>query len=72
MSHLRNVLNLTFPSSTTNFSQSSRAHFEAYARTEFAKNKGLSKKDFAAVEFLLRKGRRQLDIMSSPGITDVR
>ncbi|KJR83727.1 uncharacterized protein SPSK_00189 [Sporothrix schenckii 1099-18] len=52
--------------------QASRAHFEAYARSEFAKNKGLGKKDFAAIEFLLRKGRRQLDVMSSPGITDVR
>ncbi|KIH90912.1 complex 1 protein (LYR family) protein [Sporothrix brasiliensis 5110] len=52
--------------------EASRAHFEAYARSEFAKNKGLGKKDFAAIEFLLRKGRRQLDAMSSPGITDVR
>ncbi|KAL1895861.1 hypothetical protein Sste5346_004958 [Sporothrix stenoceras] len=52
--------------------EASRPHFEAYARTEFAKNKGLNKKDFGAIEFLLRKGKRQLDVMSEPGIKDVR
>ena len=49
-----------------------RKHFEEYTRVEFERNKGLEKKDFSAIEYLLRKGRRQLDTMSSPGIKDVR
>lgn len=40
-------------------------------RTEFERNIGLDKKDFAAVEYLLRKGQRQLEIYSSPGITNI-
>jgi succinate dehydrogenase assembly factor 1 len=41
-------------------------------RTEFEKGIGLDKKDFAAIEYLLRKGQRQLDMYSSPGIRDIR
>ena len=33
---------------------------------------GLDKRDFAAIEFLLRKGRRQLEIYASPGVKDVK
>lgn len=40
-------------------------------RTEFEKNIGLDKKDFAAIEYLLRKGQRQLEIYSSPGIRNI-
>ena len=40
-------------------------------RTEFERNTGLDKKDFAAIEYLLRKGQRQLDIYSSPGIRNI-
>ncbi|KAH8760807.1 hypothetical protein BGZ57DRAFT_586279 [Hyaloscypha finlandica] len=49
-----------------------RPHFESFARTEFEKGIGLDKKDFAAIEFLLRKGQRQLEMYSSPGIKDIR
>jgi succinate dehydrogenase assembly factor 1 len=49
-----------------------RPHFENFARTEFARNSKIDKRDFAAIEFLLRKGRRQLDVYSNPGIKDVR
>lgn len=41
-------------------------------RTEFHRNLSIDKRDFAAIEFLLRKGRRQLDVYSSPGIKDVK
>jgi succinate dehydrogenase assembly factor 1 len=41
-------------------------------RNEFRKSLSVDKKDFAAIEFLLRKGRRQLEVYSSPGIRDVR
>ncbi|PMD19789.1 hypothetical protein NA56DRAFT_574994 [Hyaloscypha hepaticicola] len=49
-----------------------RPHFESFTRTEFEKGIGLDKKDFAAIEYLLRKGQRQLDMYSSPGIRDIR
>jgi succinate dehydrogenase assembly factor 1 len=32
----------------------------------------LDKRDFAAIEFLLRKGRRQLDMYASPGVKDIK
>ncbi|KZZ89458.1 Complex 1 LYR protein [Moelleriella libera RCEF 2490] len=49
-----------------------RAHFENFARSEFKRNEAVDRRDFAAIEFLLRKGRRQLEVYSSPGIRDVR
>ena len=42
------------------------------SRSEFEKSIGLDKKDFGAIEYLLRKGQRQLDIYLSPGIKDIR
>ncbi|EPE29077.1 hypothetical protein GLAREA_00235 [Glarea lozoyensis ATCC 20868] len=45
--------------------ESSRAHFESYARNEFKKSIGLDKKDFGAIEYLLRKGRRQVEIQTT-------
>jgi hypothetical protein len=41
-------------------------------RTEFRKNITLDKRDFAAIEYLLRKGQRQLEMYSSPGIKDIK
>ncbi|KAF3762553.1 hypothetical protein M406DRAFT_264289 [Cryphonectria parasitica EP155] len=52
--------------------EATRKHFEAFARAEFEKNIAIEKRDFAAIEFLLRKGRRQLETYSAPGIKDVR
>ncbi|KAI0404859.1 hypothetical protein F4802DRAFT_615273 [Xylaria palmicola] len=49
-----------------------RPHFEAFARSEFDKNMKIDKRDFAAIEFLLRKGRRQLEVYSAPGIKDIK
>ncbi|PSR97560.1 complex 1 protein-domain-containing protein [Coniella lustricola] len=49
-----------------------RRHFEAFARAEFNKNLAIEKRDFAAIEFLLRKGQRQLEAYSAPGIRDIR
>lgn len=40
-------------------------------REEFHKYLHLDKKDFGAIEHLLRKGQRQLEIYESPGITDI-
>ncbi|PQE12535.1 Complex 1 LYR protein [Rutstroemia sp. NJR-2017a BBW] len=54
------------------FVKEARKHFEAYARTEFQKSIKLDKKDFGAIEYLLRKGQRQVEMYSSPGIKDIR
>lgn len=48
-----------------------RENFKGFARTEFERSIGLDKKDFAAIEYLLRKGQRQLEIYSSPGIRNI-
>jgi succinate dehydrogenase assembly factor 1 len=45
---------------------------KGFYRREFDKHTMLDKRDFAAIEFLLRKGKRQLEIYSEPGITDIR
>lgn len=48
-----------------------RPNFEAFTRREFEKNLTLDKKDFSTIEFMLRKGNRQLDIYASPGVTNI-
>ncbi|CAL3961912.1 unnamed protein product [Diplocarpon coronariae] len=52
--------------------EKARIHFEKYARTEFEKAIHLDKKDFSTIEYLMRKGQRQLEMYSSPGIKDIR
>ncbi|KAL2126332.1 hypothetical protein VTI74DRAFT_1169 [Chaetomium olivicolor] len=52
--------------------EASRSNFRAFARTEFQKNIKIDKRDFAAIEFLLRKGRRQLEMYASPGVKDIK
>lgn len=41
-------------------------------RTEFQKHRSVNKKDFGTVEYLLRKGQRQLEMYASPGIRNIR
>ncbi|KAJ5468664.1 hypothetical protein N7475_006416 [Penicillium sp. IBT 31633x] len=63
----------------------SRSNFKRYARyrynpadtgkpyrAEFQKHLSISKKDFSAIEYLLRKGNRQLELYASPGIRNIR
>lgn len=40
-------------------------------RAEFHKNQGVGKKDFGTIEYLLRRGRRQLETYQDPGIKDL-
>jgi hypothetical protein len=42
-----------------------------YLRAEFHKNRGVGKKDFGTIEYLLRRGRRQLETYQDPGIRDL-
>lgn len=51
--------------------EETRHNFIEFAREEFKKNADLDKKDFAAIEHLLRRGRRQLEIYESPSIRNI-
>jgi hypothetical protein len=40
-------------------------------RREFRRNEHVSRKDFATIEYLLRRGRKTLETYSQPGIKDI-
>ena len=40
-------------------------------RREFRKNQAIDKKDFGAVEALIRMGARKLELYASPGVKDI-
>ncbi|CAD0110362.1 unnamed protein product [Aureobasidium uvarum] len=44
---------------------------ETRKKPAFREHKDYDKKDFSAIEYMLRKGQRQLEIYSSPGIRNV-
>ncbi|KAF2645652.1 hypothetical protein P280DRAFT_442378 [Massarina eburnea CBS 473.64] len=48
-----------------------RANFKELARSEFRQYIGIDRKDFGTIEFLLRRGQRQLETYSDPGIRNV-
>ncbi|EME89552.1 uncharacterized protein MYCFIDRAFT_26785 [Pseudocercospora fijiensis CIRAD86] len=50
---------------------STRENFKNFARREFEKNLGMDRKDFGAIEFLLRKGHRQLEVFGAENITNI-
>ncbi|KAF1971417.1 complex 1 protein-like protein [Bimuria novae-zelandiae CBS 107.79] len=49
-----------------------REHFRALARSEFSKYGTVDRKDFNTIEYLLRRGRRQLDMYGEEGVRDVK
>ncbi len=51
--------------------QDHRPNFYRFARHEFERNLGIDRKDFSAVEFMIRKGERQLEMYSARNITNV-
>ncbi|KAH7069405.1 complex 1 protein-domain-containing protein [Paraphoma chrysanthemicola] len=48
-----------------------RHHFRDFARNEFRKHLDVGKKDFSTIEYLLRRGRNQLETYRDPGIRDI-
>ncbi|KAF2003448.1 hypothetical protein P154DRAFT_428685 [Amniculicola lignicola CBS 123094] len=48
-----------------------RENFRDFTRTEFRKHFDHNKKDFGTIEYLLRKGRRQLELFQEPGIKNI-
>ncbi|EXJ79259.1 hypothetical protein A1O3_08760 [Capronia epimyces CBS 606.96] len=51
--------------------EATRENFRTVTRREFRKNQAVDKKDFAAVEALLRMGSRKLELYSSEGVKDI-
>ncbi|KAJ9054046.1 hypothetical protein DSO57_1026136 [Entomophthora muscae] len=52
--------------------EANQPRFIKFARGEFEKNtREIKAKDFQSIEFLLRKGRRQLEIYQSSSITNI-
>ncbi|AGO11452.1 AaceriACR206Cp [[Ashbya] aceris (nom. inval.)] len=49
-----------------------RPHFIGYIREEFRRHKDLPRKNFVAIEHLLRVGKKKLALYSSPEIKDIR
>ncbi|KAF2669641.1 hypothetical protein BT63DRAFT_425318 [Microthyrium microscopicum] len=48
-----------------------RNNFRQFARDEFRRYIEVDRKDFATIEYLLRKGKRQLETYQSDGIRNV-
>lgn len=68
---IRRVHVATFAQSLGQYATSfGRPIADVYSR-EFRKSQSLDKKDFSAIETLLRMGHRKLELYSSPGVTDI-
>ncbi|KAF1845706.1 uncharacterized protein K460DRAFT_312376 [Cucurbitaria berberidis CBS 394.84] len=48
-----------------------QSHFRDFAKAEFQKHVHVGKKDFGTIEYLLRRGRNQIELYSDPGIRDI-
>ena len=44
---------------------------DQFVRSEFHKHRDVGKKDFGTIEYLLRRGRNQLETWSDAGIKDI-
>ncbi|KAJ5961070.1 Complex 1 LYR protein [Penicillium vulpinum] len=47
-------------------------YIKPHLTAEFQKHLSVNKKDFSTVEYLLRKGNRQLELYATPGIRNIR
>jgi hypothetical protein len=45
---------------------------DCVGRDGFRKHRAVDKKDFGAIEYLVRRGRRQLDMYEEAGVRDVK
>ena len=62
---------LPSPGRETFHEQDARRRFETFVRKEFAKNVQVNKKDYAVIEFLLRKGHKQLEAWGQPWVRNI-
>lgn len=70
--YTRCVFRLVSIQESREMSQSLETKVNNGCRAEFQKNIFIGKKDFTAIEYFLRKGQRQLEMYSSPGIRNIR
>ncbi|KAK9253954.1 complex 1 protein-domain-containing protein [Lipomyces tetrasporus] len=49
----------------------SRNNFRIFTRQQFQQHRGISKSDFTTIEYLLRRGRHQLETYSNNGVRNV-
>jgi succinate dehydrogenase assembly factor 1 len=50
----------------------SRDRFKLYIRSEFQKQAtGISKRDLNAIEYLLRRGKKNLEVFKNENLTDI-
>jgi succinate dehydrogenase assembly factor 1 len=45
--------------------------FTKYVKSEFDKNKGMGKREVFTIEYLLRRGQRQLKVMENSQVVDI-
>lgn len=71
---MSSTLQSSFPSLVAYVSSHRCIPADEYCRrsAEFQKHLSVNKKDFSAIEYLLRKGHRQLEMYASPGIRNIR
>jgi succinate dehydrogenase assembly factor 1 len=55
---------------TKNMETASRIKFQSYIKSEFIKNSLISKKEFDTIEYLIRKGEKQLETFKNSSIDD--
>lgn len=48
-----------------------RPHFINFVKAEFNKNKSTSRKDFNTIEYLIRTGKKKLEIYSANDVKDI-
>lgn len=48
-----------------------RLHFLNYVHNEFHKNDYLKRKDFTTVEYLLRVGKKKVEMLADPSVKDI-
>lgn len=46
-------------------------NFRAFARENFRQYTGMSRKEFGAIEHLVRKGKKMLELYTNPGVRNV-
>ena len=51
--------------------EDSRPHFLNFVRGEFRKNSNLSRREFNAIEYLIRTGKRRLEMYQDPTVKDI-
>ncbi|KAJ5385324.1 Complex 1 LYR protein [Penicillium concentricum] len=69
---IRNKPEVGYVTSSDNYARYRCNPAKTVYRAEFQKHISVNKKDFSTIEYLLRKGNRQLELYATPGIRNIR